>query len=124
MAEPVPGKQSPAGPDVARPAVGPAAAPSVGRPAWLVFVGLAVLVLVADQLAKAWIVANVGPGQVIEVVGDWVRLIFTRNSGALFGLFSSSADLFALGSLVVLGLVVWYHARTPRNLLLSIALGL
>jgi signal peptidase II len=94
------------------------------RPAWLLFGGLAAAVLVADQLAKAWIVGNIAPGQVVDVIGTLVRLIFSRNNGALFGLFGSSASLFAIGSLAVLGLIVWYHARTPRSLLLSIALGL
>ncbi len=94
------------------------------RPAWFLFAGLAIFVFVADQLAKAWIVANIAPGQVVNVAGDLVRFIFSRNNGALFGLFSSSALLFAIGSLGVLGLIVWYHARTPRSLLLSIALGL
>jgi signal peptidase II len=94
------------------------------RPAWLVFGGLAAAVLVLDQLAKAWIVANIAPGQVVNVAGTWVRLIFSRNDGALFGLFGSSATLFGIGSLAVLVLIVWYHARAPRSLLLSIALGL
>jgi len=99
-------------------------APAQARPAWLLFAGLAVAVLVADQLAKAWIVANIAPGQVVDVVGTLVRLIFSRNNGALFGLFGSSATVFGIGSLVVLGLIIWYHARAPRSLLLSIALGL
>ncbi|MGH2465552.1 MAG: signal peptidase II [Candidatus Limnocylindrales bacterium] len=94
------------------------------RPAWLVFGGLAAIVLVLDQLAKAWIVGNIAPGQVVDVIGSWVRLIFSRNDGALFGLFGSSATLFAIGSLAVLVLIIWYHARSPRSLLLSIALGL
>ena len=68
--------------------------------------------------------ANIAPGQVVDVVGTWVRLIFSRNDGALFGLFGSSATLFAIGSLAVLGLIIWYHARSPRSLLLSVALGL
>jgi signal peptidase II len=94
------------------------------RPAWLLFGGLAAIVLVLDQLAKAWIVGNIAPGQVVDVVGTWVRLIFSRNDGALFGLFGSSATLFAIGSLAVLVLIIWYHARAQRSLLLSIALGL
>lgn len=94
------------------------------RPAWFLFGGLAAIVLGLDQLTKAWIVANVAPGQVVDVVGSWVRLIFSRNDGALFGLFGSSATLFAIGSLAVLVLIVWYHARSSRSLLLSIALGL
>jgi signal peptidase II len=94
------------------------------RPAWFLFGGLAAIVLVLDQLTKAWIVGNVAPGQVVDVVGSWVRLIFSRNDGALFGLFGSSATLFAIGSVAVLVLIVWYHARSSRSLLLSIALGL
>ncbi len=94
------------------------------RPAWLIFGGLAVAVLVLDQLSKAWLVANVAPGQVVEVLGDWIRLVFSHNSGALFGLFGSSATLFGIGSIAVLALIVWYHARAPRSLLLSVALGL
>ncbi|HEY2887521.1 MAG TPA: signal peptidase II [Candidatus Limnocylindrales bacterium] len=94
------------------------------RPAWLLFGGLAAIVLLLDQLSKAWIVGNVAPGQVVDVVGSWVRLIFSRNDGALFGLFGSSATLFAVGSLAVLGLIIWYHGRSPRSILLSIALGL
>lgn len=102
------------------------ASPEVNRagPAWAMFIGLAVLVLAVDQLAKAWIVANIAPGDLVSVIGDWVRLVYSVNNGALFGLFSSSATLFAIGSLVVLCLIVWYHARTPRNVALSIALGL
>lgn len=94
------------------------------RPAWLIFGGLALTVLVLDQLSKAWIVANIAPGQSVQVLGDLVRLIYSRNSGALFGLFGSSASLFGIASVAVLGLIVWYHARAPRSLLLSIALGL
>ena len=94
------------------------------RPAWLVFGGLAAVVLVLDQLTKAWIVANIAPGQAVSIAGDWIRLIFSRNDGALFGLFGSSATLLGIGSLAVLGLIVWYHGHAARSLLLSIALGL
>ena len=129
MASQLPEESEPAVTDVAQdtsPATGEAAAAggAQGRPAWVVFIGLAVLVLVVDQLAKAWIVGNVAPGEIVNVVGDFVRLVFSENNGALFGLFSSSATLFAIGSLIVLVLIIWYHARTPRNLLLSVALGL
>ena len=32
------------------------------RPAWLVFGGLAAIIVVLDQLTKAWILANLAPG--------------------------------------------------------------
>jgi signal peptidase II len=91
---------------------------------WLVFVGIAAAVVILDQLTKAWIVSNVSPGEVIEVIGDFARLILSQNSGALFGLFRDSALLFGVVSLAVIGLIVAYHARAGRSLYLSIALGL
>ena len=94
------------------------------RAHWLVFVGVAVTVMILDQLAKAWLVANVSPGEVVNVLGDYVRLIFSQNSGALFGLFAQNAVLFGIASLVVVGLIIGYHAKAGRSLYLSIALGL
>jgi signal peptidase II len=91
---------------------------------WTVFVGLAAVVVVLDQLSKAWLVSNLAPGEVVEVVGDAIRLIFSQNSGALFGLFRDQALLFGIVSLGVIGLIVAYHRHSGRSLYLSIALGL
>lgn len=96
---------------------------SARRAHWAVFVGLATTVVVLDQLAKAWLVSNLAPGQIVDVIGTYVRLVFSQNSGALFGLFRDSAALFGLVSLGVIGLIVAYHGRSERSLYLSIALG-
>ena len=93
------------------------------RAHWTVFGGLAVAIVVVDQLTKAWLQANFAPGQVAEVLGDTVRLVFGQNTGALFGLFRDQALLFALASLGVVGLIVVYHGRAARSLYLSISLG-
>lgn len=91
---------------------------------WVIFLVTAGLVVVFDQAAKAWLVANVSPGDVVRVVGESMRLVFHQNSGALFGLFRDNAVLFGIVSLGVVGLIVVYHARAGRSLYLSIALGL
>jgi signal peptidase II len=102
----------------------PATAGAPRRPRWPVFLALGALVIVLDQLTKAWIVANVEPGRPLHVVGDLVRLVYSRNTGALFGLFRDNATLFAIVSIGVVLAIAWYHARAPRSLLLSVALGL
>ena len=89
-----------------------------------VFLGMAGMVVTLDQLTKAWLVSHLAPGQVLEVVGNAVRLTFNQNSGALFGLFRDQALLFGLVSLGVIGLIVAYHGRSRSSLYLSIALGL
>jgi signal peptidase II len=83
-----------------------------------------VVVVIADQITKAWLVSFLAPGQRTEVVGPYVRLVHSQNTGALFGLFRDQAVLFGLVSIGVVGVIIWFHANAGRNTLLSIALGL
>lgn len=94
------------------------------RPIWPIFLGLAAVVVVADQLSKAWIATTLAPGASMSVVGDSLRLVNGQNNGALFGLFRDNAALFGIISIVVVGLIVAYHARAGRSPYLSVALGL
>lgn len=94
------------------------------RARWAVFLVLAAVVVVLDQLTKAWITASIQPGESIRVVDDLLRLIHTRNTGALFGLFRDSALVFGLVSVVVLGVILLYHHRSAPNRYLTVALGL
>ena len=91
---------------------------------WITFFGIAAAVWILDQLSKAWLVGQLSPGESMNVIGDLVRLIFSQNSGALFGLFRDNAAIFGIFSLAVIGLIVAYHGRSGRSLYLSIALGL
>ncbi|MBI2782418.1 MAG: signal peptidase II [Chloroflexi bacterium] len=95
-----------------------------GRPHWVTFLGLASLIITADQLTKAWLVSFLAPGQSVAVLGDWIRLVHSQNNGGLFGLLRGQAVPFGLVSLVVVGLIVLYHARAEPNRYVSITLGL
>jgi signal peptidase II len=107
---------------------GPEAADRVGRlsrvPLWPTFAGLALAVLAADQLTKAWLTSFLPPGASVEIVGEWLRLVHSRNTGAIFGLFRDQVAIFAFVSVAVVGLIVWYHARSGRSPVMSVALGL
>ena len=112
----------PASPDAA---AGARAAPETGgRPLWLVFAVLAASILGVDQLTKAWLTSYLAPGESVRVVGDLVRLVHSQNAGGLFGLLQGQALPFALLSLVVVALIVAYHARSGRNPYVSVTLGL
>lgn len=94
------------------------------RPHWVTFLGLAALIVVADQLTKAWLVSFLKPGEGVAVLGDWLRLVHSQNSGGLFGLLHGQAVPFGLVSLVVVALIVLYHGRAAPNRYISITLGL
>ena len=79
---------------------------------WVAFFGIAAAVIVADQLSKAWIVADFPFGEPVEILGAWLRVWYVANTGALFGLFRDQAVLFAALCIAVIALIVWYHCRT------------
>ena len=101
--------------------------PTSTRGRWLLFAVLAVIVVIADQLSKAWVRASlVGGDRPVPVIGDLVRLIYSQNRGGIFGLFGDSATLLGLASLGVIALIVIYMARegVRNHWLLTVALGL
>ncbi|HEV8490429.1 MAG TPA: signal peptidase II [Candidatus Limnocylindrales bacterium] len=95
-----------------------------GRPRWALFATLAAGILVVDQVTKAWVAANVPSDRPVRVVDDYVRLVISHNTGGLFGMFRDLAPILALASVAVIGLIVWYHGRSGRSLVLTTALGL
>ena len=97
---------------------------AAGRPRWGLFLGLAAAVVVVDHLSKAWLRSVLEPQERLEIIGVLVRFIHAQNTGALFGLFRDQAYLFALVSIGVVALIVWYHRSSGRNTWLSVALGL
>ena len=111
-------------PDTGGGGSGPIPRPRPDRRHWLLFGSLAAAVVVADQLTKAWIVSNIGPGQALRLIGDELRLVVTHNTGGVFGLFRDQAPVFALFSIGVMGLIVAFHGRSPASRYLSITLGL
>ena len=114
----------------------------VGRPRdrrtirWAIFAGIAVVVVVADQISKAWIdrsfplATTATPGGSFAaptpLVGEFVRIAKTYNDGGIFGLFGTAAPVLAVASLVVIALIIGYQARAAREGpdLLAATLGL
>jgi signal peptidase II len=103
---------------------GAGVASAVTRPSWPIFLGLAAVIVVLDQLTKAWLTSFLAPGQSVRVLGDAVRLVHSQNAGGLFGFLQGQAVAFGLVSIVVIGLIVVYHAKGGGGRYLSITLGL
>jgi len=90
-----------------------------------VLLGVAGLVLVADLVSKALVVANVAIGQRVDVVGELLQIWHAQNSGAAFSLFQNGMPLFLIVSLVALGLVAYFaRAVHGRSLWFFFILGL
>jgi signal peptidase II len=110
--------------------------PAQARRRWALFLGLAGLVVLLDQLSKAWIDGSFElasraipagqPGGPTEVVGELVRIAKTYNDGAIFGLLDASATIMAVLSVFVIVGISWYEWRHGAGLgpLVTVGLGL
>ncbi len=68
--------------------------------------GLALAVLVLDQVTKTIVVATMFEGQRIEVIPYVLQLIFVRNPGAAFSMASGQTWIFSILAVVVTGVII------------------
>jgi len=91
--------------------------------AWCLAGALCALVLIADQVAKAVIEAQLVPGENVDVLGP-LGLTLTHNRGVAFGLAGGAGAPLILGTLVALGVVLYLFARDPVRPGMWVATGL
>ena len=88
---------------------------------------IAAVVLVADQIVKAWILSWLGPAPVAVALTPFVNLVSVWNYGISFGLFNTgsaaAAYLFVVLALAIASALVVWLKRTDRRLIAA-ALGL
>jgi signal peptidase II len=98
--------------------VGPFAAVEVrrlaiaGRKKFLIFIIIAVVVLVADQVTKYLVTAFIPLHRGVEVIPGFANLVHARNPGAAFGIFADSTShlrslLLLLVSVAALVCIIW-----------------
>jgi len=86
----------------------------------LSFLSVALVVLIADQVTKAWATASLKPVGSIEIIPNFFRLSYALNRGVAFSLFSESpfdlrwvlATISALAAILVLGYLV--RSQNPK----------
>ncbi|MEJ2484056.1 MAG: signal peptidase II [Gemmatimonadota bacterium] len=89
--------------------------------------GIMSVVVLVDYLSKEWIVANIPMYAKRSVIGDFLRITYTHNPGAAFGInIGEHSRLFFLGlALVALVVLFLIYRSTPReDLLRLVALAL
>lgn len=95
---------------------------------YIAYLGLALSVVILDQLSKLWIIRNIEFHRAIPVM-DLFSIVHARNYGAAFGFLNDAGGwqtaFFAFVSIVVsLVLLVWLKRISRVERQLSIALSL
>jgi signal peptidase II len=85
----------------------------------------ALAVLVADQVTKALVVANLAVGEKARLVGDLVQVWHAQNRGAAFSLFQGGAVVFLIVSVLSIVMVAYFHrSLRDRSPWLHVVLGM
>ena len=94
------------------------------------FIGLTLLIAVADQLTKNLVVDSLpygtfGPPDHIEVIPGFFNIVHVGNTGAAWSLFSGQSKLLALLALFTLAAIFfWRESLGLRQRLAQISFGL
>ena len=83
---------------------------------WLL---VSALVLVLDQLTKAWVLASLPEYTAIPVIDGFWNWYRTYNTGAAFSFLSDAGGwqkyFFITLAIAISGALAWWLTRTPRN---------
>jgi signal peptidase II len=91
---------------------------------WLGLAAVAIAAVVADQLTKHVVASEVALDDEVKVLGPFT-IHHVQNSGIAFGLFSNATAVVIVLTLVAIGWMVLYFARSgARHPLLPVAVGL
>jgi signal peptidase II len=89
------------------------------RSRWAVPAVAAGLIVLADQVSKAWVVQQLGPTTMtnfIPLIGDTVRIAYSHNTGVAFSLFQGHPELLTVSALlIVAGAIYFYATQLPNH---------
>ncbi len=90
---------------------------------------LALIVLIADQVSKAWATEKLLPVDTLEVIPNFFRFTYARNRGVAFSLFADSKYeikwvLAAISLLAAIGVAYYLIRLATNNSRLNISLSL
>lgn len=88
----------------------------------------AALSVLADRVTKHLVRESLRQGQSIELtpwLGEIFQVTYVTNSGAAFGLFPGSSQVFIVIAVIVIAALLWYYLQlTEGQWLVQLALGL
>ena len=86
---------------------------------------VAALIIISDQITKAFIVEWLKPQGTVSIIGDLLRLTFVTNTGVAFGMLTGVPYVLTVPIVILIGVIVYYLVKTlGQSFLLTLALSL
>ncbi|HEX6289180.1 MAG TPA: signal peptidase II [Herpetosiphonaceae bacterium] len=74
---------------------------------------IAAVVLLVDQLSKAWVLRTWPQPYTgdLPIIDNWLELTYIQNTGVAFGLFSGVPQLFTITSIVIVAVAIHFYLK-------------
>ena len=83
------------------------------------------LIIISDQITKAFIIEWLKPQGTVSIIGDLLRLTFVTNSGVAFGMLTGMPYVLTIPIVILIGVIMYYLVKTlGQSFLLTLALTL
>jgi len=98
------------------------------RKQWALLFGVVAVLLIADQITKALVVANLAlyeTWEPIPALRSVFNITYTQNTGAAFGLLPSASNFFLVVAIIASGVIIYYYRQIKEPApFVRVALGL
>ena len=89
------------------------------------FYGIALIVVILDQITKWMVVKNMELGERIAIWDPWFGLLSHRNRGAAWGMLEGQMWLFTIVTIgVIIGIIYFYHKEAKGKPFFQVSLML
>ncbi len=83
---------------------------------------IVIVILIADQLTKYWAKQTLEPIGQISLIGDWLKLTFTENTGIAFGIdLGGQVVVTVLSVLATIGISIYLYSLRRKNIYYKLA---
>ena len=94
----------------------------------ILWAAIAAVIVIADQVTKYVVIQHIPEGESIPFIEGVLHWTHIKNDGAIFGWFDDSRWMFmvlsTVGILVMIGMLVWWCKKEPKDKLMQVILTL
>lgn len=95
------------------------------RQSIVIVAATALIVVALDQLSKLWVLENLSQTPSRVLIQDFLRLRFTRNTGAAFGIFQGGTGMLSIAAIAIVGAIIFSATRMGgQNRFTVLSMGL
>lgn len=91
----------------------------------LIWVIIASLVVILDQIAKLLVIYNIGPTDCFHIIPKLFDFVYVKNTGAAFSMLSNNTGFLSIISIIFcVGVLLYWYKKKPASTLLKLSLCL